>query len=230
MSKKENDIVTKEEEIIDSYQEEEYEDFKIDKTPKERRFSLVKRLLNVLFIILIISFILIATDVIAVARYNVGPFFAIPGAKYKDGGTREYYGLGYKVIKYNQVQGRRDMEIGLWSLKYNTTPITIQDVDLAIETQEEGYATYEKYYKKFVRVISNLQKVEEKKKQITLGYVDEGGKYSIDIICNMVEEQDNLEELETGKEITIIGTLVEYKEGTKKKNPTYIIENCFAEQ
>ena len=36
---------------------------------------------------------------------------------YKDGGTKEYYGLGYKVIKYNQIEGRRDTQIGLWNLK-----------------------------------------------------------------------------------------------------------------
>ena len=45
--------------------------------------------------------------------------FIIKTHTYNDGGTKEYYGLGYKVIKYNQVQGRRDKVIGSWKLKYN---------------------------------------------------------------------------------------------------------------
>ncbi len=198
--------------------------------PKKKPYKILRLVLNIIFVIVLIALTFIAVDVICVARYEKGPYFVIPGTKYKDGGTREYYGIGYKVIKYNQVQGRRDMEIGFWNLKYNADPITIQDVDLAIDTINDGYETYKKYYKKFVRINSTLQKVDTKKKQITLGYIDEGGKYSLDIICKMVDEQENLKELEQGKEITIIGTLKNYKEKTKKRNNTYIIENCFAEQ
>ena len=182
-----------------------------------------------IFLILLLA-TFVTVDIISVSKYEKGPYFAILTKRYKDGGTREYTGLGYKVIKYNQVQGRRDIELGSWRLKYNNTPITIQDVDLAIETLEDGVEAYEKYHKKFVRIHSTLHKVDTKKKQLTIGYIDDGGKYTLDIICKMVEEQENLEELETGKEITIIGTLKEYKEKSKKNNNTYIIENCFAEQ
>ena len=93
------------------------------------------------------NIILIAIDVIAVAYYNKGPFFAIPGVQYKDGGTREYYGLGYKVISYHQVQGRRDKELGFWNLEYNTSAITIKDIDLAIGMVDKGEEFYQKYKK-----------------------------------------------------------------------------------
>ena len=57
-------------------------------------------------------------------QYNKGPFFCIPIITHKDGGTVEYYGIGYKIIKYNVMnteskKGRKDMVIGLWNLKYD---------------------------------------------------------------------------------------------------------------
>lgn len=37
------------------------------------------------------------------------PIFVIRTALYKDGGTSIYHGLGYKVIDYNQIEGRKDV-------------------------------------------------------------------------------------------------------------------------
>ena len=219
----------KEEEIIDSYKDdEEYEE--IEETEREEMINKAKRNINIFFTIIIILIILVTIDIVAVSRYNKGPFFAIPVYSYKDGGTKEYYGIGYKVIKYNQLQGRRDKEIGLWSLKYNTEPITLQDIDLAIEFTGNEATTYQKYNKKFVRIISTLQKVDNENHKITLGYHDEGGKYSLDIICKVVEDQNNITTFEEGKEITIIGTISDFKIKSEKKNNRLYISNCFAEQ
>jgi len=91
--------------------------------------------------------IMISTDVICVSRFNVGPFFALPLHTYKDGGSRAYYGIGYKVIQYNQIQGRRDKELGFWNLKYNTNAINIKDLDLAID-----------FYKTKIRLIISIIK------------------------------------------------------------------------
>ena len=91
-----------------------------------------KKIINIVFIILVIIMVMIATDVICVSRYNIGPFFAIRTSQYKDGGTKVYYGLGYKVIKYNQVQGRRDTKIGFWTMPYSVEPTTISTLDLEI--------------------------------------------------------------------------------------------------
>ena len=120
-------LAEKEEEIRDYYDEdeelEEYED-------ELERVATSMRNIDIFFTILIIIIILIGIDSIAVDSCNKGPFFAIPIVTHDDGGTKEYYGLGYKVIKYNQTQGRRDKEIGLWSLKYNTEPLDIEDKDI----------------------------------------------------------------------------------------------------
>ena len=217
--------------ISTSDYEEEYEDYE---EPKKRTkitsTRKIKRIINIVFIIIMLLLAMIATDVICVGRYDVGPFFAIPTKTYKDGGTKEYYGLGYKVIKYNQMQGRRDREIGTWSLKYNTEPITNKDVDLAIEFYGNEAETYEKYYRKFVRITSTLQKVDTKNNKITIGYKDEGGKYTLDIYCTVVKDQTNLSELKVGESITIIGTVSNFKQGTDTKANRLYIKNCFAEQ
>ena len=208
----------KEQEIIDSFDDEELD---IDVLPDDKKIRRAKLIINIIFSIIVILIIMVAIDIICVSRYNKGPFFAIPTHTYKDGGTKEYYGLGYKVIKYKQLQGRRDMELGKWSLKYNTEPITVQDVDMAIEFNDDANKAYTKYYKKFVRIISTLEKVDKKNHSIKIGYQDEGEKYSLDIKCDIVKEQTELN-FKEGKEITIIGTVSDFD--------TVYITNCFAEQ
>jgi hypothetical protein len=43
------------------------------------------------------------------ALHERPPLFAILTNLYKDGGTSVYTGLGYQVIDYNQVDGRKDV-------------------------------------------------------------------------------------------------------------------------
>lgn len=217
------------------YETENYDDYStedeyLEENDTKQKSSKLVRFLNILFVIIIISLLMITTDIICVSKYNIGPFFAIPTHTYKDGGTKEYYGLGYKVIKYHQVQGRKDTEIGLWSLKYNIEPTTIKSVDLAIEFYNNEAKTYKKYYKKFVRVVSTLEKVDEKNNTITLSYIDDGKKYSLDIECNMASKNSNIDKLEKGKEVTIIGTVNKYDFKSSKKVGKLYINNCFAEQ
>ena len=238
MYKKEDsnqELMEKEAEITNYYydeenSDEEYEEFNDDDFKvKKNKKSIGRRIENIFFAIVIIILLLAVIDVICITNYDKGPFFAIPVKTYKDGGTTEYYGIGYKVIKYNQLQGRRDKEIGTWSLKYNTEPITLQDIDLAIEMTENKEATYEKYDKKFVRIVSTLYKIDLENHRILIGYQDEGGKYTLDILCNMVEEQE-IKDFETEKEITIIGTINEFQKKTSNSNNGIYINNCFAEQ
>ena len=134
----------------------------MSKDTKSRRIW--KRIINIVFIILVAIIIMIAVDYVRVAKFEYTPLFAIKTLELKDGGTTEYYGLGYKVIDYNQIQGRRDIEIGLWNMKRNSTPIDISDVDLAIEFTENEGKSFTKYYKKFLRIKSTLVELNEKEK------------------------------------------------------------------
>lgn len=222
----------KEEELMDSYNEEEYEDYEEFKEAdvEDEKIAKAKKMINIFFTVIIIIIVAISIDIIAVSRFNKGPFFALPLHNYNDGGSKAYYGIGYKVIKYHQLQGRRDKEIGLWSLKYNTEPITMKDVDIAIEFTGNEVESFEKYYKKFVRIISTLRKVDEKNHKIIMGYQDEDNKYSLDIVCQIVKDQENISSFEEEKLVTIIGTVSDFEWKTEEDNNQLIITNCFAEQ
>lgn len=58
------------------------------------------------------------------AKENKRPLFAIKSQVYYDGGTIEYFGLGYKVIEYNIIdnyetgeKGRNETIFGFWTLQ-----------------------------------------------------------------------------------------------------------------
>ncbi len=77
-------------------------------------------IIGIIFIIWSAVFI---TD-FSLARANKSPFFAIPITRYKDGGSTEYYGLGYKVIKYVNLNVERGPEVvkidfGTWFLRFS---------------------------------------------------------------------------------------------------------------
>lgn len=211
--------------IIETIDEEEYDSKYNSQSKKRKRYIRWKRIINTVFIIILVILAMITIDVIAVSKYNNGPFFTIKTKTYKDGGTKEYYGFGYKVISYNQEVGRRDKELGTWKLKYNTEPTDLSDIDLAIEFNEDPQATNVKYYKKFVRLSSTVKSVNVDKKQMTLEYRDEDNKYTFDIVCSMAKGQENVGIFEKGDTVYILGTVKKFK-----LNPNKVyLNDCFAE-
>lgn len=208
--------------IEEDSDEEEYEEYTENGVLERNRNS--KLIRDILISIVILITLLVIIDIIAVSSFDKGPFFAIRTKTYNDGGTKEYYGLGYKVIKYHQVQGRRDKELGFWTLDYNTNALTVKDKDIATAYIDNSIDAYRKYHNKFVRIKSTLQEVDPTNSRITMAYIDENSKYSIRIVCDVVRDQINLTAFEVNKKITIIGTVKEFK-----KNSLYI-SYCFAEQ
>lgn len=72
--------------------------------------------------ILIVWVAFLITD-FSLAKANKSPLFAVPIVKYKDGGSSEYYGLGYKVIKYVNFTVERGPEVekvdfGTWFMRF----------------------------------------------------------------------------------------------------------------
>lgn len=195
-------------------------------TKEEKRLF---KVLNIVLIIVVVLAIIISVDIVCVNMYNKGPFFAIRTQVYKDGGTKVYYGLGYKVIKYHQKQGRRDTEIGFWTMPYSITPTKISTLDLAIELRNKPKATYKKYAKQFLQVIGEIYEVDEKRQTLTLRYTDEGKKYTLDVVCHMAEmikEKD----FALGDETIAMGSVSKYTiRDSKKKNSVNTLEmkNCF---
>jgi hypothetical protein len=54
------------------------------------------------------------------AQNDQAPIFAIKTVTYKDGGTKVYLGLGYKVIRYHVIEGRQDTDFGSWFITYHS--------------------------------------------------------------------------------------------------------------
>ncbi len=197
-------------------EDDEYE----DEFDNKETFSPMYKYLGVVIVILVI----LVLDFLCGLKLGIGPIFSIPLKTYDDGGTIEYYGLGYKVIKYNQIQGRRDKEIGSWSLKYNSNPITIQDIDFAISMKEDKNSTIKKYNNKFARIITTLQKNDTSNKELIFGFYDDKQEYEIELICKNKDIRSDNITLEIGKETTILGKL------SYDKNKKFYIKNCFIEQ
>jgi len=198
----------------------------IDLETTEERY--LWRMLNIALIVIVILAVVISIDVISVSKYERGPFFALPLKNYQDGGSRAYYGLGYKVIKYHQKVGRRDTVIGLWTMPYNTHPTEISTLDLAIELRNNPHDAYQKYAKKFLEVEGEVYKVNQAKKELILRYLDEDEKYSLDVVCHM---EKNNEELKKKDSVTMIGSVSSYTiRNNKKKDSVNRLEmkNCFA--
>lgn len=55
------------------------------------------------------------------AQQDQAPIFAITTITYKDGGTKVYLGLAYKVIRYHVIDGRQDTDFGSWFIEYNNS-------------------------------------------------------------------------------------------------------------
>ncbi len=79
----------------------------------------IKVLLIILGVIIILGLIFFAVDYNRVQEEEK-PLFCIqhPAGIIMDGGTVEYFGLGYKVIDFNRVNGYDEMKIGSWLMKY----------------------------------------------------------------------------------------------------------------
>lgn len=208
----------------DYYEDENYEINDIEIIDKENSTS--KKIVNVIFILIIALGIMIAADIVCVAKYNKGPYFAIRTNTYNDGGTEVFYGLGYKVIKYHQKQGRRDTQIGFWNMKYQTTPTDINAIDLAIEFRNNPKKTANKLAKKFVRLTGEIYKIKDK--ELILQYKDPTDAYTLRIKCKMADEED-FSNLQEKMEITVIGTIENFTIATKTTPNKVNMSNCFAE-
>ncbi len=82
----------------------------------------MKKILKILCILLVIIVVLgIMFFIIDYNRVknNETPIFCINTSTYRDGGSKEYLGLGYKVIDFNKLDGYDEMKIGTWFMNYN---------------------------------------------------------------------------------------------------------------
>lgn len=81
----------------------------------------MKKLLVILSVVILLGFSFFCIDSSRV-KNDSPPLFVIKTVIYRDGGTTEYLGLGYKVIKYNVIGEngkivKDDYKIGSYFLK-----------------------------------------------------------------------------------------------------------------
>ena len=82
----------------------------------------MKKLKKILLFTLLAWFLVVIID-FSRARANKPPVFVVPAKIYEDGGSAEYYGLGYKVNKYINLSVDRGPEIikvdfGTWFMPF----------------------------------------------------------------------------------------------------------------
>jgi hypothetical protein len=68
-----------------------------------------KKTILIIVLFVILPLIMIGTDY-SLAKADKSPIFSVRTAIYKDGGTQLFIGLGYKIINYNELDGRKDVE------------------------------------------------------------------------------------------------------------------------
>ena len=223
MRKKKNELKTEENNYVD-YNHYGMND--LDMEIIEEKEPISKVISNIIFIIIIALGIVIAIDVICVTKYDKGPYFAIRTKTYDDGGTEEFYGLGYKVIKYHQEQGRRDTKLGFWTMPYSVEPTEISALDLAIEFRNDPEKTANKYAGQFMRVTGRIYKIKDN--ELILRYKDPDDAYTLKIKCPMAEKTD-LSDLKEDMEITVLGTIDNFTLATEKTSNSANMSNCITE-
>ncbi|OCA84150.1 hypothetical protein A8F94_15620 [Bacillus sp. FJAT-27225] len=82
----------------------------------------MRRYRGVLGSLLIVAAVMMGGRDYFLAKADKPPEFSMLKDVYKDGGTKVYIGLGYKVIDYNQLNGRKDVAfipfyVDQWELK-----------------------------------------------------------------------------------------------------------------
>lgn len=90
-----------------------------------------KKLFIAIIIIIIIIITFVTTDYYR-AKKNKTPFYAIKIGQYKDGGSKEYIGLGYKFIKCNTLNGNKSSHIGFYNMNIN---VCKESTDSSLENQ-----------------------------------------------------------------------------------------------
>ncbi len=209
--------------IDDNYQEEP-KNFKSSmfsnfnpnkKEEKKNSNNILKSIFIKPLIILVIILILVTIVIIDIYRVSTSdkkPLFAIETKTHDDGGTKEYLGLFYKVIKYNQDDGKKSNEVGFWTLNYDTTPVKIDFNKVNKESElKELYNTY-------IEFTSPIKYLGIEDKSFVFEYEVENNKYLV--YCQLYDLDINISDFAVDQEIKLTGVVSEYSDSE------LLINNC----
>lgn len=107
----------------------------------------------VLGVIVILGIVFFGVDYNRVQKQEK-PIFCIqnPAGIINDGGTVEYFGLGYKVIDFHTIAGFDDIKIGTWFMDYN-------DFNEEMKVYEEKYEEELNKNKEYVINLFELKEI-----------------------------------------------------------------------
>jgi hypothetical protein len=178
--------------------------------------GIMLKVLNFFLILVMAGAFLVVFDVVMVTKFNVGPIFAIKVKTYNDGGTKEYAGIFYKVIKYKQTNGRRDMVLGNYKLSYSGEVYKKSVLDLAILYRDD-FTNFSLLEGKYVVVTGKVLRVSKEKQVVKLIYEDSDNKYQT-IVTFKMDKDANYDELKKGNTVKIAGVLDDYSDNKQGIN------------
>lgn len=184
----------------------------------------------IIIIILIIGAwsLMYLTDKTRVLKDEKRPIFAIKTGVYSDGKSTEYMGLGYKIIMYKQIGGRYDTKIGFWNLKFIDKPTKIKLLDFAIEYTNNPKDTYKKYKGEYISITEKPYFIDEKNNVIRFQYTDPDGKYTT--ILDFYLMFQPAATYKDKEELTVVGTVDNFRNKSKKSEKGIIIKNAFVKE
>ena len=175
----------------------------------------LKKKFTIIMIVALVLGTLIFIDILVANYTNAGPFLAVKVKTHNDGGTKEYYGLGYKVIKYKVKDGRNTTVVGSWTLKYDPTTKATTVEELGISFRNNTKEALKNSYKQFFIVTGKIDSIDKTNKKVVLIYEDkDGGNYTTKAEFYL-KNISKLKNYSKGDTITISGTFTKY---TPKKN------------
>lgn len=180
---------------------------KEEKKDHSHLLCILNKVAKICLNITIVVSLLIIFDLFLITRFEVGPLFAIRTETYDDGGTKEYYGLGYKVIKYKVLNGREGMVLGGYSLKYSNTP---KKIDLSKVAKNN---ISEDDNKEFVEITGTVKSIDKKNKRVVL----KDGK---NIVYCDIRDSYRLDRITVGQKAKIMGNM--YVEELSKNIKLYL--------
>lgn len=178
--------------------------------------GIMLKVLNFFLILVMAGAFLVVFDVVMVTKFNVGPIFAIKVKTYNDGGTKEYAGIFYKVIKYKQTNGRHDMVLGSYKLSYSGEVYKKSVLDLAILYRDD-FTNFSLLEGKYVVVTGKVLRVSKEKQVVKLIYEDSDNKYQT-IVTFKMDKDANYDELKKGNTVKIAGVLDDYSDNKQGIN------------
>ena len=168
--------------------------------------KIFKKTIIFMSIVIILGLLCFVIDFVRVKNQQE-PIFCIRKTIYRDGGTKEFYGLGYKVISFNKFLNDgnifKRIVIGNWNIQYkdyeeqwNNSELKFKDIELYNNLNGYMSSTNTDFEegREILRILESLEFNEEINKNLENNYTIEISNKST--ITYYIKSNDNYAEKE----------------------------------